>query len=219
MPCKEIAVLWDMDGVIVDTSKFHFRSWRETWAEHGVDFTEADFKISFGKRNDEIIRDVLGKKFNQKIYEAITQKKEASFRRLVKGKIKALPGAVELLSSVYSAGILQALVSSTPSENIDMIIGGLKLARYFKTIISGYDVTEGKPNPQGYLLAAKRLGINPSCCAVIEDAIAGVDAAKNGGMKCIAITTTHPPAKLKAADLIVDSLEKVNVSVIKKLLR
>jgi len=219
MPCNEKAVLWDMDGVIVDTSEFHFLSWKETWAKHGIDYSETDFKLGFGRRNDEIIREVLGKKFKQSTYEAITKAKEAAFRRLVKGHIKALPGAIELLSALDASGFLQALVSSTPSENIDVIIGGLKLARCFKTIISGYDVTEGKPSPQGYLLAAKRLDVLPSACVVLEDAIAGVEAARSGGMKCIAVTTTHPKTKLKAADLIVDSLEKVNVSVIKKLVR
>jgi nucleoside-diphosphate kinase len=132
--------------------------------------------------------------------------------------VKELPGVLKLLTDIDSAGFLQALVSSTPLENIDLITGKLGIRYYFRQIISGYDVTEGKPSPEGYLLAARRLGVSPENCVVVEDAVAGVRAAKNGGMKCIAVTNTHPADSLVEADLIVSSLEIVNVAVVEQVL-
>jgi beta-phosphoglucomutase len=126
---------------------------------------------------------------------------------------------VKLLEALDDAGYLQALVSSTPLENINLIIGSLGIRRYFRQTASGYDVTEGKPSPQGYLLAADRLGVAPRQCIVIEDAMAGIEAARAGGMKCIAVTTTHPAEKLKAADLVVSSLETVTMAMVEKLLK
>jgi beta-phosphoglucomutase family hydrolase len=212
------AVLWDMDGVIVDSAVYHMRSWQLTFEQTGITFTDDNFKHVFGLRNDEIIRSILGKDFTQERFEAIARAKEEAFRKLIKDNVKALPGVLKLLSDINATGFQQVLVSSTPLENIDLIIDKLGIRQYFQQIISGYDVTEGKPSPQGYLLAAQRLGVNPENCIVIEDAVAGVQAAKKGGIKCIAVTNTHPAESLIAADLIVSSLEQVNVAVVGKLL-
>jgi beta-phosphoglucomutase family hydrolase len=212
------AVLWDMDGVIVDSGVYHMRSWQETFHQTGITFTDENFKHVFGMRNDEIIRAMLGKDFTQEKFEAIAQAKEVAFRRLITDNIKALPGVLKLLADINAVGFQQALVSSTPMENIDLITGKLGIKGYFRHIISGYDVTEGKPSPQCYLLAAQRLSVSPEDCMVIEDAVAGVRAAKNGGMKCIAVTNTHPAASLIEADLIVTSLEVVNVGTVEQVL-
>jgi len=215
---KSFAVLWDMDGVIVDSGFYHMRSWQETFHETGITFTEENFKHVFGMRNDEIIRNMLGNNFTQEKFETIAKAKEIAFRRLIKGNVKELPGAITLLEAINKAGFVQALVSSTPMENIDLITNELGIKHYFKEIISGYDVTEGKPSPQGYLLAAQRLGVKPENCVVIEDAVAGVKAAKNGGMRCIAVTNTHPSTSLVDADLIVSSLGEVSINAINNIL-
>jgi beta-phosphoglucomutase len=212
------AVLWDMDGVIVDSACYHLKSWQETFHQTGITFTGEDFKHSFGMRNEEIIQAVLGKDFTREKFEAIVSAKESAFRRLIKGNVKALPGVSKLLLALDQAGFWQALVSSTPMENIGLIIGELDIRHYFQQIISGYDVTEGKPSPQGYLLAARRLGVKPENCMVIEDAVAGVKAAKNGAMKCIAVTNTHPAQSLAEADLVVSSLNEVNTGVVENIL-
>lgn len=212
------AVLWDMDGVIVDSGHYHMRSWQETYSRHGINYTEQDFSRDFGKRNEEIIRHVLGKAFTEEKFRAIAREKEITFRQLITGNVQALPGVVKLCEALDAAGFLQALVSSTPLENIDLIIGSLGIKNCFRQIISAYDVTEGKPSPQGYLLAARRLGAQPQNCLVIEDAVAGIVAARAGGMKCIAVTTTHPTEKLTAADFIFSNLESVTVTVVETLL-
>jgi beta-phosphoglucomutase len=206
-----------MDGVIVDSAYYHMRSWQETFGAYGITYTEADFKRSFGQRNDEIIPHVLGKEFTPEKYTAIVDAKETAFRRLIRGNVRAFPGVLGLLGALDTAGISQALVSSTPRENIDLITDSLNIKKYFDVVLSGDDVTEGKPSPQGYLLAAQRLAVSPADCVVIEDAVAGVQAARNGGMKCIAVTNTHPAASLREADLVVSSLKDVDMTVVRKL--
>jgi len=211
------AVIWDMDGVLADTAPYHFSAWQETFAKRGVKFTEEDFRHSFGLRNDTIIRNILGEQIAQGEIDSIAREKEETFRRVIGQKIKPLPGAVELLQSLRKHGFKMAIASSTPMENIRLVTESLGIDNYFQSIVTGRDVTEGKPSPQGFLLAAQRLGIEPKNCIVIEDAVAGVAAAKRAGMRCLAITNTHPRQSLTEADLIVDTLEAVTVNDLEKL--
>jgi beta-phosphoglucomutase family hydrolase len=213
------AVIWDMDGVLADTAARHFRAWRETFARKGVEFTEADFKRGFGVRNDDIIQNILGKAVTKAEIEAIAQAKEATFRHLIANDIKPLPGVLELLKALHDKGIKMAIASSTVMENIQLIVGSLKIADCFQAVITGHDVTEGKPSPQVFLLAAKKLNVSPANSVVFEDAVAGVRAAKSAGMRCVAITSSHPREELKEADLVVDSLTEVGVKDLEKLLK
>jgi HAD superfamily hydrolase (TIGR01509 family) len=132
--------------------------------------------------------------------------------------MKPLPGVTELIKALAEGGFKQALGSSAPIENIRLIIKSLGIADAFQAIVSGEEVTEGKPGPQGFLLAARKLVIEPRDCVVIEDAVAGVTAAKRAGMRCVAVTNTHPWGSLAEADLIVDTLEVVTPSVLEGLL-
>jgi len=212
------SVIWDMDGVIADTAPFHLSAWQEVFQERGVKFTKEDFRHSFGQRNDTIIRKTLGEETSQEEIDAISGKKEASFRRRIRRNLKPLPGVIKLITSLEEQGFKMALASSAPIENIQLLNTGLGIDNYFQTIISDKDVTEGKPSPQGFLLAAQRLGVKPRNCVVIEDAVAGVTAAKRAGMHCLAITNTHPRRSLKEANLIVDTLEGVSINDIEGLL-
>ncbi|MDO8578113.1 MAG: HAD family phosphatase [Dehalococcoidales bacterium] len=212
------AVLWDMDGVIVDTAPFHFKAWQQTFAKLGVKYAMAEFKESFGRRNEAIIPEILGKPVSPEEIAAIAREKEALFRRLARGKIKPFPGAVELLQRLSKSKIKMALVSSTPPRNIDSVLESLEIKGVFQTIISGADVSKGKPDPECFLLAASRLGVKPENCVVIEDSTAGVSAAKSAGMKCIAITNTRPRNQLKKADLVIDTLENIDIVDIEKLI-
>ena len=212
------AVIWDMDGVVADTASYHFRAWQEVFQKQGVDFTEEDFKKSFGQRNDTIIRSTMGDGVSQDEMDGISSEKEESFRQRMRQNLKPLPGVIKLIKSLAKRGFRLALASSAPIANIQLITRGLDINSYFQHIISAEDVTEGKPNPQVFLLAARRLGIKPANCIVIEDAVAGVAAAKRAGMHCLAITNTHPKVSLIEADLIVDTLETVSVDDLKGLL-
>jgi HAD superfamily hydrolase (TIGR01509 family) len=207
-----------MDGVLVDTAPFHLAAWQGVLRKRGVRFTAADFKRSFGQRNDTIIRQALGRPVTPEEIAAIAAEKEAAFRRQAGQQLRALPGAVPLLDSLKQRGFGLALASSAPRENVRLITGALGLEAYFGATVTGEDVTEGKPSPEGFLLAARRLGVAPPRCLVIEDAVAGVTAARRAGMRCLAVTSTHPGESLGEADLIVATLEGVTAADIEKLL-
>jgi len=212
------AVIWDMDGVIADTAPYHLKAWQEVFSKRGVRFSEEDFRESFGLRNDTIIRNVLGEAVSQDEINAVASGKEENFRRRISKDLKPLPGVIKLVKSLTEGGFRMALASSAPVENIQLLTEGLGIDKFFQCIIAEKDVTEGKPSPQGFLLAAQKLGVNPRNCIVIEDAVAGVAAAKRAGMHCLAVTNTHPKASLTEADLIVDSLGAVTVNDLEGLL-
>ena len=213
------AVIWDLDGVIADTAPFHFLAWQRIARDRGITFTEIDFKQTFGKRNPEIIAEKFSPGLTSAEIETLSIHKEEIFRRIAKQSIKPFPGVLNLLLSLKSAMWKMALASSTPAENIRLIVGALGIAGLFDTVVSDKDVSRGKPDPEGFLLAASRLEVLPIDCVVIEDAVAGVRAAKAAGMKCIAVINTNPAEVLAEADKVVDSLEAVTVNTFKLLLQ
>jgi beta-phosphoglucomutase family hydrolase len=213
------ALIWDLDGVIADTAPSHFRAWRRLAQDRGITFTEADFKQTFGKRNPEIIAEKFGTDIPFEETELLAQRKEEVFRRIIGRSVKPFPGVLNLMLSLRAAGWTMAVASSTPIQNLELILGSLEIASLFDTLVADKDVTRGKPDPEGFLLAAQRLGAPPGSCVVIEDAVAGVTAAKSAGMKCIAVTNTHPVDRLREADMVVDSLERVFVETVERLLR
>jgi beta-phosphoglucomutase family hydrolase len=213
------ALIWDLDGVIADTASFHFLAWQRVAQDRGIAFTETDFRQTFGKRNPEIITEKFGTDIPLQDMENLAIKKEELFRRIAKQSIKPFPGVLNLMLALRASAWKMAIVSSTPVENIRLIIQSLDIAGLFDTIVADKDVSRGKPEPDGFLLAAERLEASPSHCIVIEDAIAGVQAAKNAGMKCIAVTNTHPADRLAQADRVVDSLEAISVETLEALLQ
>lgn len=212
-------ILWDMDGVIANTAPFHFEAWRDTFKKRGVNFTKEDFDHTFGLRNDSIIQKILGKKISAEDIEAIAQEKETNFRHRLPPVLQPLPGVLQLLKALKNAGFKMALASSAPKENLDLLTLKLGIKDYFDAIVSDKEVKEGKPSPELFLLAADRLKVLPHNCIVIEDAIAGVAAAKAAQMKCIAVTNTHPRDSLSQADTVVDSLEQVHMNIIQQVLK
>ncbi len=214
---KLVAVLWDLDGVIADTAEYHYQAWQDVLGKRGVDFSRKDFMRLFGQRHDTIIKFALGEKLPQKDLEAITEAKQQDYRRRVADHVVPMPGAVALIKSLRAHGIKQAIASSAVPENIAIIVRALGIENDFQAVVHGMEAREGKPSPQIFLLAAAKLQVEPVNCVVIEDAIAGVAAAKQAGMECLAVTNSHPEEKLKAADLIVDSLEKVGVVDLQRL--
>ncbi len=203
------AVLWDMDGVLVDSAPYHYRAWRDTLAEEGVLLDEATFFRTFGRRNDAIIADVLGPVSPERV-AALDAAKEERYRALIAREgISPQPGALEWLRRLRRRGIPQAVVSSAPRQNIALILEVLGAADLFQTIVSGEEVERGKPDPASFLLAAQRLGVPPRRCIVVEDAPAGLEAARRAGMACLALVGSHRRADLAAADRVVDSLDKL----------
>jgi beta-phosphoglucomutase len=204
-------ILWDMDGVIADSSSFHFVAWQEAFAKRGIKFTKEDLTKLFGTRNDFIIGSIMGRKLPEGDVKILIQEKEENFRRQATGNIKPFPGAVRLLNAIKKGNFKLGLVSSAPKENIDLVLSELNLGGIFDCIVFGQEVPESKPSPQIHLLAAKKLKVTPSDCVVIEDSPLGIKAAKTAGMKCLAIANTHPRQELEEADRVVDSLENVDL--------
>ena len=215
---KVKAVIWDMDGIIADTSQYHHKGWQIVFRKRGINYTEADFRRNTGKRSDTIIREVLGEKIPQNEITEIIQEKDETFRQLMGQNIKPFPGVLKLITSLKEHGFKIAIASSAPMENIQLITQSLKIHNRFDAIISGWEVTKGKPDPQTFLLAAEKLGVEAEDCIVIEDAISGVTASKRAGMRCIAVTNTTSREELREADLIIDTLEEITVDDLDRLL-
>ncbi len=217
---SQLAVIWDMDGVIVDSEPLHCSAWRTTFKKHGVKLTEEEYQQFSGRRDDDTIRHFMGKGVSETVIASVSNEKQATFRQLVAAEhVIALPGAILLIHALSHKHVKQALASSAPIANIKLILDMLELTSYFPVIISATDVTRGKPDPQAFLIAAKRLEIEPMYSIVIEDAVAGVAAGKAAGMKVIAVTTTNPRDKLAHANVVVDSLEEISFAAILKLSR
>lgn len=204
------AVLWDLDGVLVDTAPFHFQAWQELFQSVDKGFAEADFRRTFGLRNDAILGDILGELTPAEV-ERLAQRKEELYRDKVEGRVTAIPGAMDLLRRLQERGSKMAIVSSTPRENVRVVLRSLGLEGVFGAVVAEEDAPKGKPDPQGFLVAAEKLGVATGECVVIEDAPGGVEAAKRAGMRCIGVTTSRPREALAGADLVVDSLEEATV--------
>jgi len=214
-----LAVLWDMDGVLVESAQFHYQAWKRIWADElGIELSEHDFRKNFGQRNDTIIRDMLGDNVPAETIERLGTQKEIYYREAVKGNVRPLPGALELLKALRADGFCCAMSSAAPRANVELILSELDAYSLFDALVTYEDVTRGKPDPQVYLLAAERLNVPPMRCLVLEDAVAGVEGAKRAGMACIAVTSTHPRESLTRADLVVDSLTEVTPDIIRRLI-
>lgn len=211
------AVLWDMDGVLVDNGPFHWQAWERLSQQEDFSMSHEDFQRTFGWRNEEILQELLGLEGSDQRVAELGDRKEALYRDVVRGKVKPLPGAMELLQGLQVAGFRQAVASSAPKANVDLILGELGVEDYFGAALCDRDVERGKPDPQVFLRAAEQLGVVSSRCLVIEDAVMGVRAAKRAGMACLAVTTTHPAEGLVEADRVVASLMEVTVAEVRQL--
>lgn len=210
------AVLWDMDGTLVDSEKLHWTAWRKTMANEGIAITHEQFLSSFGRRNDSIIDLWLGASSTPERIERIGNAKEELYRRLVRRDgISALPGAASWLQWLHKHGWRQAVASAAPRANIETILEALSVTHFFQGIVSAEDVQKGKPDPEVYLLAAERVGTSPDRCIVVEDAVAGVEGARRAGMRNIGVR--HKGNQL-TADVVVQSLDLLDWDAFEKLL-
>jgi HAD superfamily hydrolase (TIGR01509 family) len=204
------AILWDMDGVLVDSGELHYQSWLETLTALSIPFDRDKFRSTFGMNNTGILTILLGKPPEVDFLEMVSDRKEGLFRELIHGRLQLLPGVLGWLKLLKDRSTFQAVASSAPQANIEATVDELNIRQYFSALISAYAVP-GKPDPAVFLKAARQLGVEPGQCVVVEDAVAGVAAAKKAGMKCIAVCTTHSRLSLTAADIVVESLEELTL--------
>jgi len=217
---KSLAVIFDMDGVLVDTYHAHYCSWLEMAEPQGLHFTEGQFAPTFGRTSREIIAHFWGKdRFSDAQIAELDDRKEAAFRRILETDFPAMPGVNELLVALHDAGVTLAVGSSGPPENVALVLDRLGVNELFDAIVTGKDVIRGKPDPQVFLIAARRLGVAPVRCAVVEDAPAGVAAANVAGMACIGLLSTGRIREdLAAAHVVVQRLSDISPEMVRDLI-
>jgi len=218
-----LGVVFDLDGVLIDSHDQHEGSWFALAKEIGKPMTKELFKRSFGMHNEMCITDVFEWSNKAEEIAMLGDRKEELYREMLASDgLDPLPGVLDLVDSLKQAGIPISLGSSTSRKNIEVCFKSTGLDAYFGPFYTGAeDVTRGKPNPDVFLKAAEKIECEPANCLVIEDAHIGIEAALAAGMKAIAVTTTHPAESFSDAgmDLIVDSLTEVDAEVISKILK
>jgi beta-phosphoglucomutase len=211
------AVLWDLDGTLVDSGDYHWRAWQETLAAEGVALSYQAFLDSFGQRNDRILAKWLGGEASAERIRRIADAKEAMYRDIARREgLVPLPGAREWVTRLRAAGWRQAVASSAPRANVEVMLEVIGLTALVDAVVAAEDVTHGKPHPEVFLAAALRLEVPPSRCVVVEDATAGVEAARRAGMRRIGVNSRVPldaDIYVRAlSDLVDDAFERLVTS-------
>jgi beta-phosphoglucomutase len=211
-------IIFDMDGVLVDSARPHLQSWQLVARELGRDVTDEQFQKTFGRQNRDIVPLLFGCDDDESI-QRVSDRKEQLYRDLIRNDIPAGDGAADLVRSCRQSGFRLAVGSSGPPENVDLVLDGMGIRGFFDAVITARQVTRGKPDPQVFQLAASAMGVSPRWCAVIEDAPSGVDAALAAGATAIALAGTHPSHTLRRAHQVVTSLRQLSPSSIRHLVR
>ncbi len=211
------ASLFDLDGVIVDTAKYHFIAWRDLAAKLGFVFTEEDNERLKGvsrMASLDILLEVGGKNYDDATKQALATEKNENYLKYINKMTpdEVLPGAEKFLKELKAAGYKIALGSA--SKNAMTILNRLNLTSLFDAIIDGNMVSAAKPDPEVFLKGAAALGVKPEECVVFEDAEAGVEAALAGGMKCVGIGS---PSNLGKANLVIDGLHQMSIEKLRKI--
>jgi beta-phosphoglucomutase len=202
-----LGVIFDMDGVLVDTYHAHLLSWQRLAAEQGRTVTEDQFRPTFGRTSRETVEQLFGQRLPEQEIHELDRRKEQLFREILATDFPAMPGVKPLLEALDAAEFGIALGSSGPPENVDLVLQRLGVVDRFDAVITGADVRVGKPDPQVFLIAASRLRVPPERCAVVEDAPLGIEAAQAAGAASIGLVSTgRTRAALAAAYLVVDRL-------------
>jgi beta-phosphoglucomutase len=214
----ELATIFDMDGVLIDSYQAHYRSWVELAGRRGLTISEPQFKICFGRTSRESMAQFWGAgRFSDEQVRVMDLEKEAAFRRIIAADFPAMPGATELIAALHEADFGVAVGSSAPRENVAVAIDQLGLRDRFDAVVTGSDVQRGKPDPQIFLTAAQRLGVPPARCVVIEDAPVGVAAAAAAGMACVGLASTGRTREtLSRAQLVVAALSELSPAVLRQ---
>ena len=211
------AVLWDMDGVLVDSAEYHFLAWQDALRDlESHHLTEADFRQTFGQRNDTVLRNLFGEDYPDARIASVADVKEAAYRQHVRERgIQLLPGVLHWLECLREAQWQQAVASAAPLANVQAIVQALGIGSYFAALTSAEDVTRSKPDPQVYLVAAERVSTAPARSIVVEDAPAGTEGARRAGMACIGVLSSHPHLQ---ADIVVKRLDELPADAFEKLI-
>jgi len=198
------AVLWDLDGTLVNSEEYHWQSWRDALAPEGLAITYEQFLASFGMKNEPIMRLWLGAGYTPERAVRIAEAKEADYRRLAQlHGLTPLPGAREWVARLKATGWRQAIATSAPRANAEVMLGALEMTALFDAIVVAEDVSHGKPDPEPFLVAAARVDVQPARAIVVEDAVAGIEGARRAGMKSVGVNARQPlGADVNVASLV-----------------
>lgn len=201
------AVLFDMDGVIVDSEPLHVAAFQATLERYGHALTDEQYKQHFAGRTDEAgfkqYFDFIGETVDMPV---IMDEKAKAYLALAADQLTPYPGVIELIQDLATREVPLALVTGSLGAEAEATLKAFALTGLFQAVIAAEDIIHSKPHPEGYLKGARALGVAPEDCVVIEDAPKGVDAARAAGMRCVAVSTTHTPRELEGATLILDRL-------------
>lgn len=214
---KDIAVIFDMDGVLVDNSKYHDQAWQIMCKKYGKNVTIEELKNIFGGTNKAYAAKLLNV-YDEKKVKAIAIEKEALYRQIFEKYISAPEGLQELLDDLKKNKAYLAVATSGIKENLDYVVDKLKIRHYFKALINETYVKNGKPDPEIYLTTAKIMGLEPKQCIAIEDTNFGIQAALGAGMKVIGITSSFDAQSLKNASLIINKFSDIDYKKIRQII-
>jgi beta-phosphoglucomutase len=213
-----LGAIFDMDGVLVDSAECHYRAWSRLGEELGAPHPREVFEKTFGMHNRQIIPIWLGRDLPFEELEALSARKEALYREAAADGITPLDGVIELIDSLWRSGFALAVGSSGPLANVELILDALHVRDRFSALSTGDDVMHGKPDPEVFIKAARKLDLPPERCAVIEDAPQGVEAGLRAGARVVAVASTRPASELRAAHLIVRSLAELDAARVRRVI-
>jgi beta-phosphoglucomutase family hydrolase len=210
---KPPAFIFDMDGTLVDNALFHTRAWRQFLAELGIEISLEQFhRQTSGRTNEQILHQFLGDDLPGTILAEYAERKESLYRALYSPHLCLVHGLHRFLAQAWHMGIPMAVATAADQRNIEFVMTGLDIKPYFRAIIGAEEVTQGKPHPEMFLTAAKRLDTPPEQCLVFEDSLHGIEAARRAGMKAIAVATTLKPCEFHGMPHILQVIENFDSS-------
>lgn len=209
---KYRAVIFDMDGTMIDNTAFHKKAWIEFCKRHGINLTEEEYlrKIS-GKRNDAILPMLLGRRIDEEEYNFLDEQKESIYRELYKPYLKETAGLKEFLIKLSERGLKLGIATTSSYRNRTFVLETLNLRDYFQVVIGGEHSKHGKPHPEIYMLAAGKLGVDPEKCLAFEDTPSGAKSAKSAGMKVVGVLTAHTKEELSEADYFIRDFTEIEI--------
>ncbi len=211
------AVIFDMDGVIVDNGRFHQKAWEEFCSRHNIAFSEERFRNEFfGRTNDQVLPELFDRDLSKQEIKKLGKEKEAIYREIYKPHLKPLDGLLSFLEELRQNNVQVAVATSAPKENVDFVLDGLDIRKFIKIIVDDSMVAHGKPHPEIYLKAAELLNTYPADCVVFEDSLSGTKSACDAGARVIAVTTTLPAAKHKFARFKIAGFSEISVNFIRQ---
>ncbi len=214
----KFGVIFDMDGVIIDSNPYHKRAWKTFCMEHGIMLSDEDMEEKvFGRTGVEALSILFDNKLTQEEIAKYVKEIDANYRVSFAKDIKPLLGLIDFLDNLKSNNVTCAIATSAPTENVDFVMEKTGVRDYYKVIVDNTGIEKSKPNPEIYLKTANLLGISPENCIVFEDSMSGIQAAQNAGMKVIGISTTHTKEELAHTDYVAEDFNEINLSILSKI--